>query len=102
MDAMNGQELWGMSAGAVGLAPGAGIGAGQPSLLQAQCAMALQQLHGWLRTTVPRSPQLAEAVPASVQAVRLYRSGQYEACLAQIQTVVAELGRLGRQSSPSP
>ncbi|MFI6602389.1 hypothetical protein ACIBHX_39575 [Nonomuraea sp. NPDC050536] len=97
---MDGQERWGMTAGGVGLAPG--VGSAQASQLQVQCAMALQQLHGWLQTVVPRSPQLAEAVPLTAQAVRLYRAGQFEACLAQIQTVVAQIGRLGQQNRPSP
>jgi|SRR4051812_4196331 len=97
---MDGQERWDMLAGGVGLAPG--MGSGQTSQLRAQCAMALQQLHGWLRATVPQVPQLAEAVPLTVQAVRMYRAGQFEACLAQIQTVVAQIGRLGQQSRPTP
>ncbi|MEV4892665.1 hypothetical protein AB0K48_25125 [Nonomuraea sp. NPDC055795] len=89
-----------MTAGGVGLVSSAGTA--QASQLQMQCAMALRQLHGWLWTVVPQWPQLAEAVPLTVQAVRLYRTGQFEACLAQIQTVVAQIGRLGQQSRPSP
>lgn len=88
-----------MTSGGVGLAPGAG--AAQASQLQMQCAMALRQLHSWLRAVVPQTPQLAEAVPLTVQAVRMYRAGQYEACLAQIQAVVTQIGRLGQQNRPS-
>ncbi|ETK32274.1 hypothetical protein [Microbispora sp. ATCC PTA-5024] len=52
---------------------------------QARCAAALQWMFGWLQASLPQAPQLAGIVPLAVQAVRLYRAGQYEACLGQIQ-----------------
>ncbi|MGN9836584.1 hypothetical protein ACTMTI_00545 [Nonomuraea sp. H19] len=73
----------------------------QQGQLQQQCAMALMQLHAWLQATLPQAPQLAEVIPLTIQAVRLYRSGQYEACLAQVQQVVNLVGGSGQHSRPS-
>ncbi|GAA2398647.1 hypothetical protein [Nonomuraea africana] len=97
MEPMVGQGHWsGMALGGVAVAPGMA----QAGQLQTQCAMALRQLHGWLQAAVPQAPQLAEFIPLTVQAVRLYRSAQYEACLAQIQQVVNLIGRAGQQNLP--
>lgn len=67
---------------------------------QAQCAMVLQQLYGWLQAAVPQAPQYAAAVPPTIEAVRLYRSGQYDQCLAQIQLVTGFIGRGGQPATP--
>jgi hypothetical protein len=56
---------------------------------QAQCAATLQGMYGWLQASLPQAPQLAGIIPLAVQAVRLYRAGQYEACLAQVQYTIA-------------
>jgi hypothetical protein len=101
MEPMVGQEHWsGMALGGVAVAPN--VGMAQKSQLQLQCAMALLQLNGWLQTTIPQAPQLAEVIPLAIQAVRLYRSGQYEACLAQIQQVLNLVARAGQAGRPTP
>ncbi|GAA4583704.1 hypothetical protein GCM10023194_21710 [Planotetraspora phitsanulokensis] len=61
---------------------------GPSGLLQVHCAMSLQQLYAWLQATVPQAPQVAGVVPLVVRAVQLYRAGQHEACVAQIQSVL--------------
>lgn len=68
--------------------------------LQAQCARMLQHLHGWLRTVVPQAPYLATAIPLVIQAVHMYRNGQYEACLTQLQTVRGMLNPAGQSGLP--
>ncbi|MGN9786547.1 hypothetical protein ACTMTF_34350 [Nonomuraea sp. ZG12] len=73
---------------------------GLPQVSQAQCATALQQLYGWLQAAVPQAPQYANAVPATIEAVRLYRNGQYDQCLAQIQLVTGFIGRGGQPTPP--
>ncbi|GHH80990.1 hypothetical protein GCM10018793_37460 [Streptomyces sulfonofaciens] len=52
-------------------------------LVQGACAGLLRRLHRWLRRAVVDVPELADVVPVLQQSVRLYRAGQYEACLAQ-------------------
>jgi hypothetical protein len=93
MEPMVGQERWSsMPFGGVALAP---------QNPQQQCAMALMQLHGWLQATLPQAPQLAEAIPPMVQAVRLYRNLQFEACMAQVQHEVNLVGGAGQPGRPS-
>ncbi|MFC0553690.1 hypothetical protein ACFFHJ_22615 [Planotetraspora thailandica] len=70
-----------------------------PTQLQLQCAVILLDLYGWLRAALPRSPQLAGIVPLVVQAVRLYRAGQHEMCVAQAQSVIAIINA-GRPGVP--
>jgi hypothetical protein len=70
-----------------------------PGPLQAHCAMTLQGLYGWLQAALPRSPQLAGVVPLVVQAVRLYRAGQHEACAVQLQSVIG-IVNAGRPGMP--
>ncbi len=68
--------------------PAMGVATGHPAPvapLQAHCAVTLQRLHGWLQASLPQAPQVAGIIPLLVQAVQLYRSGRYDACLAQIQ-----------------
>ncbi|MEZ0076198.1 hypothetical protein [Planotetraspora sp. GP83] len=87
---------------AVGLAGGPAIGAAMGSAmgpvpeqpgplgpLQAQCAVTLQQLYGWLQASLPQAPQIAGVIPLLVQAVQMYRIGRHEACMAQIQSVLS-------------
>lgn len=78
---------------AAGAAPGTAMGPvpGRPMTpgpSQVHCAVTLQRLYGWLQASLPQAPQLAGLIPLLVQAVQLYRSGQYEACLAQLQAVL--------------
>ncbi|MET8000911.1 hypothetical protein [Nonomuraea glycinis] len=81
-------------------APAMGSPQANQAQAQAQCATALQQLYGWLQAAVPQAPQFAAAVPATIEAVRLYRSGHYDQCLAQIQLVTGFIGRGGQQATP--
>lgn len=94
MDSIGGGPLWpGAGSGGMGAASGPAMapGPGRPGpsgLLQVHCAMSLQQLYGWLQATIPQAPQVAGIVPLVVRAVQLYRAGQHEACVAQIQSVL--------------
>jgi len=63
-------------------------------LQRAQCAALLQRLDAWLEATVPHMPQLADVIPATVQAVQLYAGGQYQAGLAQACGVVQILSQM--------
>ncbi|MEV7808033.1 hypothetical protein AB0O28_34305 [Microbispora sp. NPDC088329] len=68
--------------------PVVGVATGHPAPiapLQAHCAVTLQRLYGWLQASLPQAPQVAGIIPLLVQAVQLYRTGRYDACLAQIQ-----------------
>jgi hypothetical protein len=99
MEPMAGPGRWpNVVAGGVGVAPNESLG--QAGYVQAQCAMALRQLYGWLQATVPQTPQLSDAVLPAVQAVRLYRAGQGQACLAQVQAVLGLIGRADPLISP--
>ncbi|MBP2706994.1 hypothetical protein JOL79_24720 [Microbispora sp. RL4-1S] len=71
---------------ATGPLPG---GPGQPNPSQVHCAVTLQRIYGWLQASLPQTPQLAAVIPLIVQAVRLYRTGQFEACLSQVQYALA-------------
>jgi hypothetical protein len=64
------------------------VGLGLFGVSQAQCAITLQRLYGWLQAALPQSPQVAGIIPLVVQAVQLYRAGQHDACMAQIQSVL--------------
>jgi hypothetical protein len=100
MEPMVGQERWqSMAFGGVAVAPGGGMS--QQGQLPSQCATALLQLHGWLHAALPQAPQLADVIPLTIQAVRLYRSGQYEACLAQVQQVVNLVAAAGQPGRPT-
>ncbi|WP_214103677.1 hypothetical protein [Acrocarpospora catenulata] len=87
-----------MRNGSYAAGPGMGPAPAGPALMQ--CAVALQQLYGWLQAAIPQAPQYAGAVPLAVEAVRLYRNGQPEACLAQIQAVFDFIGRGGQPYLP--
>jgi hypothetical protein len=100
MEPMVGQER-GLSMAFGGVAVAPGVGMAQQGPLQQQCAMALMQLHGWLQSALPQAPQLVEVIPPTIQAVRLYRSGQFAACLAQVQQVVNLVGGAGQPGRPS-
>lgn len=93
---------------AMGMAVGAATGTamapnpGRPATLipaQVQCAVTLQQLYSWLQVSLPQAPQVAGIIPPLVQAVQLYRAGQYEACLAQLQAVLGVVNG-GRPTVP--
>lgn len=99
--AMTTGQAMGMAVGAV---PGAAMQpipgrpmAPNPS--QVHCAVTLQQLYSWLQASLPQAPQLAGVIPLLVQAVQLYRAGQYEACLAQLQAVLGIVNS-GRPTVP--
>ncbi|GAA1021267.1 hypothetical protein Aple_059800 [Acrocarpospora pleiomorpha] len=77
-----------------------GMGSPPAGPAQTQCAAALQRLYGWLQAVLPQAPQYTGAVPLAVEAVRLYRNGHYDACLAQIQQVADFIGRGGQPYLP--
>lgn len=76
--------------------PGAGV---FQTASQAHCALLLQRMNDWLHQTIPHSPQLEGIVPMVIQAVRLYRTGQYDACLAHLRSAAEILALVGR---PAP
>ncbi|GLV50773.1 hypothetical protein TBS_13450 [Thermobispora bispora] len=82
-----------LALGAVPAGMGMPAAAQQGPLLppQVRCAEALRHLYGWLRASLPQWPQVAGVIPSLVQGVRLYRNGQYEACLAHIQSVLGAI-----------
>lgn len=48
---------------------------------------------------MPQAPHLAGVVPVALQAVQLYRSEQYDACIARVREA-AEILRLVGYSTP--
>ncbi|WP_204017373.1 hypothetical protein [Sphaerimonospora thailandensis] len=80
-----GMVVGGVTGTAMGPIPGH-----PPALVpaQVQCAVTLQRLYAWLQMSLPQAPQVAGIIPLLVQAVQLYRAGQFEACLAQLQAVL--------------
>jgi hypothetical protein len=93
MSATNGSVgLGGAVPGLTGLTAGPVPGFAAWSF-QLQCAAMLQRLYGWLQVAVPQQPQLAAVIPLLVQAVQLYRVGQYELCAAQLQPVIGMLNQ---------
>ncbi|HEX4813076.1 MAG TPA: hypothetical protein VFV66_10040 [Nonomuraea sp.] len=63
------------------------------------CRALLEQFNAWLQETVPQAPHLAGVVPVALQAVQLYRSEQYDACIARVREA-AEILRLVGYSTP--
>jgi hypothetical protein len=76
--------------------------AGQPAVdltTRLQTEALLEQVYRTLRANLPTAPHLTSAVPAAITAVHLYEARQLPACLAQINSVMADLAQA--QATPS-
>lgn len=56
-------------------------------VVQGMCQGMLRRIHLWLKRAVLEVPELAQAVPALRESVRLYQNERYEACLSQVMAV---------------
>ncbi|WP_164903701.1 hypothetical protein [Nonomuraea polychroma] len=61
--------------------------------------MLLEQFNNWLQATVPQQPHLVGIVPVAIQAIQLYRTKQYDACIGRLRDA-AEILRLVGYPAP--
>ncbi|RVX41560.1 hypothetical protein EDD27_4111 [Nonomuraea polychroma] len=64
-----------------------------------RCRVLLEQFNNWLQATVPQQPHLVGIVPVAIQAIQLYRTKQYDACIGRLRDA-AEILRLVGYPAP--